>query len=52
VTFLHLKRSYLTTDGDQELITSIKAISASRAVIKPMLILSSKVYLERFYYNF
>jgi hypothetical protein len=51
VTFLHSKRSYLAADGDRELITSIKAVSASGAVIKLILILPGKVYLERFYHD-
>jgi hypothetical protein len=44
-----LKRSYLTTDGTQTLITSVKTVSAGGAVINEMLIISGKRHLEGWY---
>jgi hypothetical protein len=45
------KRQYLACNKNWDLITCVKAVSASGATIKQMLILPGKVHLERFYYN-
>ena len=43
------KRQYLPSDNNREYVTSIEAVSAGGAFIEPMLILTGKVHLERFY---
>jgi DDE superfamily endonuclease len=43
------KRSYLASDNNRELVTSIEAISAGGIVIEEMLILPGKIHMERFY---
>ena len=43
------KRQYLPSDNNREYVTSIEAVSAGGIVLEPMLILTGKVHLERFY---
>ena len=51
MTSLRVKRHYLVSNNNHKYIIAFKAISAIGAIIKPMLILSKKIYLERFYYD-
>jgi hypothetical protein len=46
---LTLKRAYLAYNNSQEVIMLVEVVSARGVVIKLMLILLRKAYLERFY---
>jgi hypothetical protein len=49
VTFSRAQRYYLVLDNNREYITAVEAINAINIIIKPILILLERVYLERFY---
>ena len=49
MTSLRTKRHYLISDNNCKYVTVIKIVSTVEVVIKSILILSRKVYLERFY---
>jgi DDE superfamily endonuclease/Tc5 transposase DNA-binding domain len=49
VTASRVKKQYLPSDNNRDYVTAVEAISAGGAVIEPMLILTGKVHLARFY---
>ena len=51
ITHVATKAIYLLDLDNRESITSIECISASREVILPMIIMSSKVMLEKHFNN-